>query len=428
MNIYFKGIRAINPEQNLDAKVNLWVKDGKIAHCDSSDVQVDKDTKVIDSANLAVAPGLFDMHVHLREPGEEYKETIETGCNAAANGGFTGVLCMPNTQPVIDDATVVEFIKQRSKEYLTDVVIAAALTHGRQGKQLSQMLLELNDYGVKMFTDDGACVSSSEVLRRAFDYSAPQDLLISEHCEDKTLTEGFSANESKVSGKLGLKGYPAVAEEIILSRDIMLADYCGNRRYHASHLSTQGSVELVRKAKSNKQRVSAEVTPHHFVLNENLVESYDTNLKMNPPLRAKQDIDAILKGLADGTIDCIASDHAPHSLNEKDVEYEKAPYGIIGLETSLALSLTYLVHTNVLTLSQLIEKMSTNPRKILGLEPISFAKDSEANLTIFNPDEEWIVNKDNFRSKSKNSPFNEYKLKGKPYMTINKKMTFESNL
>lgn len=427
MNIFFKGIRAINPEQNLDAKVNLWVKDGIIAHCDSSDVKLDNDTKIVDAANLVVSPGLFDMHVHLREPGEEYEETIETGCKAAANGGFTGVLCMPNTQPAIDDVTVVEFIKQKAKSYLTEVFIAGAITHGREGKQLSQML-ELNEYGVKMFTDDGACIANSEVLRRAFDYSAPKDMLISEHCEDKPLTEGFAINESKVSGKLGLKGYPAVAEEIILSRDLMLAEYCGNRRYHASHLSTEGAVELVRRAKAKNQRVSAEVTPHHFSLTEDLVCNYDTNLKMNPPLRAKKDVDAILKGLADGTIDCIASDHAPHALHEKDVEFEKAPNGIIGLETSLAVSLTNLVHTKVLSLSQLIEKMSVNPRKVLGIPTVKIEKGENADLTIFNPDQEWIVDKNKFMSKSKNTPFDEYKLKGKPVMTINKNMLFESKL
>ncbi len=418
MNILFKEISVIHPAQNLDIKANLWIKDGKINHLDMSEPQIDADTEIVQAKDMVAAPGLFDMHVHLREPGFEYKEDINTGAASAANGGFTEVVCMPNTEPAIDHVTVVEYIKQKAKGKLTDVHIAAALTQKREGKQLTEML-ELNEYGVLMFTDDGSSVMSSDVIRKAFEYASSKDLLISQHCEDHNLTVNFSANESKLTTKLGLKGYPSIAEEIILFRDVEMAYYVGNCRYHASHISTKGAVEIIRQAKSKGYRVSCEVTPHHFSLSDDLMVTYDTNLKMNPPLRSKNDIEAIIEGLKDGTIDCIATDHAPHALHEKDVELDKAPCGIVGLETALALGLTNLVHTNILTLSELIEKMSVNPRKILGLPQVEFAVGNQANMTIFNPKEEWVVNKNVFKSKSKNSPFENYRLKGKQKFSIN---------
>lgn len=419
MNILFKEIRTINPAQKLDETLNIWVKDGVIAHCDKAMPNVDTETQVIEAKNYVCSPGLFDMHVHLREPGFEYKEDITSGTNAAANGGFTGLVCMPNTHPTVDNITVVEYIKQKSKDKLTDVHIAASLTLGREGKQLTEML-ELTDNGVVMFTDDGSCVMNSDVMRKAFDYADSRNLLISQHCEDHKLTEGFTANESKLTTKLGLKGYPSIAEEIILYRDIEIAKFVGkNCRYHASHLSTKGAVDLVRKAKSEGYNVSCEVTPHHFVLTEDIVATYDTNVKMNPPLRAQDDVNAIIEGLADGTIDCIATDHAPHALHEKDVEFDRSPNGIIGLETSLGLCLNFLVHTKKLSINQLIEKMAVNPRKVLGLPAVEIKNGEKANLSIFAPDEEWVVNKDAFKAKSKNTPFNQYKLKGKPKYSIN---------
>jgi dihydroorotase len=418
MNIFFKEIRVINPVQNLDERLNLWIKDGVIAHCDKSMPKIDADTEQVEAKDLVASPGLFDMHVHFREPGFEYKEEIATGAASAANGGFTGVVCMPNTDPAIDNSTVVEYIKSKSKGLLIDLKIAGALTQKREGKQMTEMI-EMAESGCVMFTDDGSNVSDSETLRRAFDYALTRDLLISQHCEDTSLTHGFSANESKLSTKLGLKGYPSVAEEIALYRDIELAYYVGNCRYHASHLSTKGAVELVRNAKSKGYRISCEVTPHHFTLNDEIVATYDSNVKMNPPLRGKEDVKAIIAGLIDGTIDCIATDHAPHALHEKDVEYERAPNGIVGLETSLGLSLTNLVHAKHLTLNQLIEKMSVNPRKICGMQPVEIKTGECANLSIFAPDEEWVVNKVNFKSKSNNTPFDQYKLKGKPKYSIN---------
>jgi len=271
-------------------------------------------------------------------------------------------------------------------------------------------------------------VMNSEVMRRAFDFSSSRDLLISQHCEDQNLTKDFAMNESVLSYKLGLRGYPDVAEEIIVSRDLKLASYLGNRRYHVSHISTTGAINVVREAKKKGLRVSCEVTPHHFSLNQDVLVGYNTNHKMNPPLRNQEDVNTIIEALRDGTIDCIASDHAPHALHEKDVEFEKAPYGIIGLETSLGLTLTNLMHTGVLTLSQVIEKMSVNPRKILNLPAVEIKVGAKANLTIFDPNEEWIVDKKNFQSKSKNTPFDGFKLKGKPKFTINNGQSIECKL
>jgi dihydroorotase len=418
MKILFKNIRLLNPEQNLDKIANLLIIDGIISKISETDIQVDNETEVVNAENLIASPGLFDMHVHFREPGYEYKETIESGCKSAANGGFTGVVVMPNTNPTIDKPEVVEYIKQKAKDNLVELLQAAAITQNREGKQLSPMY-ELADHGVVYFTDDGTSVTDSNVMRRAFEYASAKDFMLAQHAEDHKLTENFSANESELTGKLGLKGYPNVAEEIIVARDIMLAEFLGNRRYHVSHISTRGAVRIVRAAKARGTRVTCEVTPHHFSLPDDLVASYNSDLKMNPPLRTNDDIDAMIDALKDGTIDCIATDHAPHSLHEKNVEFEKAPCGIVGLETSLAVSLTYLYHQNHLTLNQIIEKMAINPRKLLRIEVPSISEGNSANLTIFNPNEEWSVNKEKLMTKSKNTPYNKYQLKGKPYFTIN---------
>lgn len=426
MNICFQGIRIINPAQNLDVVSNLWIKDGLIKEI-SENCDCETETKIINAKGLTAMPGLFDMHVHFREPGFEYKEDLQSGMNSAANGGFTGVLIMPNTKPPIHDKTVVEYIKSKIKDNLVDVFMSGTITQNQDGTHISNML-ELNENGVVLFTDDGRSVLSSDVMKRAFEYAAPLDLLISQHCEDHTLTNNFDMNESEMSIKLGLKGYPSVAEEIILYRDIALAEYCGNRRYHAQHLSTKGAVELVKYAKSKGLRVTCEVTPHHFTLTDKEIEAYDSNYKMNPPLRTQKDVDAIIEGLADGTIDVIATDHAPHSKLEKDVEFDKAPNGIIGLETSFAVCYTNLVANKKLTIEQLIEKMSINPRKILKLKPIEIKQDAVANLTIVDCNEEWIVDSSKFKSKSTNSPFVNKKFIGKVKYTINNGKIHHSTL
>jgi len=427
MQIYLKNIRVVNPTQAMDGIYNILINEGKIDYFGFSEINVSPEVKIIEGDDLLCAPGFFDMHVHFRDPGQTYKEDIHSGILAAANGGFTGVVCMPNTNPPIDNPTIVEYIKSKSQNAIVDVFPAAAITKNLRGESLTSMF-SLHQAGVVMFTDDGHSVMNSEVMRRAFDYSATYDFLIAQHCEDVNLTENFAINEGVVSTKLGLKGYPAVAEEIILARDIMLAEYCGNRRYHAQHISTKGSVELIRKAKDKGLRVSCEVTPHHLTLDETSVEDFDSNFKMNPPLRTKSDIDALKKGLKEGVIDCIATDHAPHSSNEKDVEFEKAPNGVVGLETALGVVLTYLYHTGDLSLNKIVELMSINPRKILNLPLVVFKEGVEANMTIFSLNDEWIVDKQFFKSKSQNTPFDGYKLKGKPRFVINKNQFFVCNL
>lgn len=419
MNICFQNILVVSPEDNLEARVHLWIKDGVIVHCSADEPALDAETRREDGQQLACFPGFFDMHVHLREPGQEYKETIQTGTDSAANGGFTGVLCMPNTSPAIDSVPVVEYILNRAKETLTEVYCSAAITKGRKGEELAPML-ELMDAGVVMFTDDGSCVMDSEVMRRAFDYSAPFDALLSQHCEDHSLTQGFAMNEGEVSAKLGLKGYPTVAEEIMINRDVQLAEYCGNRRYHVSHMSTKGGVRIVRDAKQRGLRISCEVTPHHFVLIDEAVGEYNTHAKMNPPLRRPEDIAAIIEGLKDGTVDCIATDHAPHAPHEKEVEFASGANGITGLESSIGLSLTHLYHAGHVSLARIVELMSVNPRKIMKLPALSVSTGAQANLTIVAPDEEWTFDINRSRSKSKNCPFDGFQLKGKPKYAINR--------
>ncbi len=427
MNIYIQNIRVINPYEGLDEVRNLWIKDGIICHSSKEAAQIDSDTKTIDGTKLVASPGLFDMHVHLREPGYEYKEDIKTGTACAANGGFTGVVSMPNTDPAIDNATVISYIREKAKGLPVDVHVSGAITKDREGKLIAPML-EMMEEGAVLFTDDGASIADTEVMRRAFDYAASHDLLLSQHCEDTHLTHGYAVNETPQSYRLGLKGYPSVAEDIMVARDLMLAKFLGNRRYHVSHISTKGAIKLVRDAKADGQRISAEVTPHHFFLDDSHMEKYDPNFKMNPPLRGNADIDAVIEGLKDGTIDCIASDHAPHALHEKDVEFELAPNGILGLESALGVAITALVEPGHLTLTQLVEKMSVNPRNICGLDKISFEKDAKANISIFAPDEEWTYSQKKSKSKSLNSPFDGYKFKGKAKMIINNNQLVESTL
>lgn len=427
MNILFTNITVNSPLDNINSQLNLWVKDGTIYQISPNTINPDSDTEIIDGKDLTALPGLFDMHVHFRDPGFEQKEDIFSGVDSAANGGFTGVLIMPNTKPCIDNKTVVEYIRSKSQNLITDVYVASALTQSMEGKTISNML-EMTEHGALLFTDDGKCVVNSEVMRRAFDYAAPKNLLIAQHCEDNALTDNFDMNESNLSVQLGLKGYPSVAEEVILARDIMLSHYCGNRRYHAQHVSTAGSVQIIRQAKEKNPNISCETTPHHFSLTEDHLVEFNTNYKMNPPLRQQKDIDAIIEGLKDGTIDAIACDHAPHTQLEKDVEFDKAPYGIIGLETSFGLSYTNLVAKGYLSLNDLIFKMSINPRKILGLPEIHIKSNNPANLTIVNTNVEWIVNTDNFKSKSRNTPFEAMKLKGKVCWTINNNQITKSSL
>ncbi|MEO8167924.1 MAG: dihydroorotase, partial [bacterium] len=384
-------------------------------------------TQVVDLKAKIIAPGFLDMHVHLREPGFEHKETILTGCTSAAAGGFTGVACMPNTNPAIDDESVIRFIQEKARAALNglvDVYPVAAVTVGRKGERMAP-LAELANAGAVAFTDDGDPVHDGEIMRRALEYAKMFNKPIIQHAQDLPLTKGGVMNEGFNSTSLGLSGMPATAEDIMVARDIQLARYT-DAQYHVAHMSTAGCAELVRVAKTNGLKVTCEVTPHHFTLTDDAVRTYDTNTKMNPPLRTREDVEAMKQGLKDGTIDVIATDHAPHSYDEKQVEFQAAPFGIVGLETAIGLSVTELVQKKILSLHQLIEKLSTNPRRILHLPAITIQEGEQANLTIVDPSIEWIVDAQKLRSKSKNTPFHGYTLQGKSVGIINNGQVFWS--
>lgn len=425
MKIILKNSHLLNPAQNLDkAETDILIIDGVISKTGNLTKEDSKDAKVFDLKGKYVVPGFFDMHVHLREPGREDEETVVSGCNAAANGGFTGIACMPNTEPAIDSSEVVTLIKRKAAGHLVDVYPVAAASVGRKGEIISPMA-ELVEYGAVAFSDDGVAIKTSAILRRALEYSKMYKTPIIEHCEDESLAGG-SMNEGFNSTVLGLPPIPSVAEDIIVMRDILMAEYTGGR-VHIAHISTKKSVEMVREAKKKGINVTAEVTPHHFTLTDDAVKTYDTNTKMNPPLRTREDVEEIIRGLKDGTIDCIASDHAPHSIEEKEVEYDYAPNGIIGLETEVGLTFTELYHNKILTLEQIVEKLSINPRKILNLPVPKIEGGQMANLTILDPDEVWTVDINKFKSKSINSPFDKRLLTGKALGVINHRQMYFNN-
>jgi dihydroorotase len=404
--------RIIDPAIGQDIITDILIVDG-IIHSVRKDIAAGSDDTIIDMKDKIIAPGFIDMHVHLREPGYEHKETIATGTLSAAYGGFTAVCSMPNTNPAIDDESLVLFVTSQGKaanEGIVDVFPVAAVTKRREGKELSA-IAELVNAGAVGLSDDGAPVYDAEIMRRALEYAGMYGVPIIQHCEDPSLVRGGVMNEGFVATELGLPGMPHIAEEIMIARDIMLTEYTGSR-YHVAHLSSAGSVSLIRNAKSRGIRVTCEVTPHHFTMTDDAVRTYDTNTKMNPPLRTAQDIAAIKEGLSDGTIDVIATDHAPHSLDEKEVDYLQAPFGIVGLETAIGLTVIALVDTQILSIAQMIEKYSTNPRKIIGKQ-ISLAEGAGANLTFLDINKEWTIDPASFKSKSKNSPFSGQKVKGK---------------
>ncbi len=424
MKILIKNVNLFYPQQKINEKItDILLIDGVISQIGKIKIEEDSNNKVIDLSGKHIVPGFFDMHVHLREPGREDEETVFTGCNAAANGGFTGIACMPNTEPTIDSAEIINFIKKQSKNHLVDVEVIGAATLGRKGEIISPMA-ELFDAGAVGFSDDGVAVKTAGILKRAFEYSKMYNVPIIDHCEEETLAGG-AMNEGINSTMLGLPPIPSVAEELIVSRDILLSEYTGGK-IHIAHISTKKSVEMVREAKRKGINVTAEAAPHHFTLTDDALKFYDTNFKMNPPLRTKSDVDEILLGLKDGTIDCIASDHAPHSAEEKEAEFEHAPNGIIGLETQIGLSLTELFHKKILSLELLIDKMSINPRKILNLHLPKFEIGEMANFTILDLNEIWTVDVSKSKSKSKNSPFDKKLLSGRSIGVINnKKMYFQ---
>jgi dihydroorotase len=422
MKIILKNVNLFHPGENIDEKeTDIIISDGIITKIGKLTDAETSGARVFDLTNKTVVPGFFDMHVHLREPGREDEETVKTGCNSAAAGGFTALACMPNTDPAIDSAEIISLIKKEAMGHLVDVYPVGAATLGRKGEVISPMA-ELFEAGAVGFTDDGVAIKTSGILKRALEYSLMYNLPIIEHCEDVSLAGG-AMNEGINSTILGLPPIPSVAEDIIVSRDILMAEYTGGR-IHIAHLSTKKSVYLVREAKKRGVRVTAEATPHHFTLTDDSLKSYDTNLKMNPPLRGKVDLEAIIEGLKDGTIDCIASDHAPHSPEEKEAEFEYAPNGIIGLETEIGLVLSELYHKKHLSLTQIVEKLSINPRKILNIPIPVFRTGESANFTILDLDEVWTVDISKFRSKSKNTPFDKKLLNGRPVAAINNRKMY----
>ncbi|HTP79831.1 MAG TPA: dihydroorotase [Bacteroidota bacterium] len=405
--------RVLDPASHLDEVLDILVVDGRVEKMGPSLAATD--ARVTDLRGKVVAPGFIDMHVHLREPGYEHKETIETGCRAAAAGGFTAVCCMPNTNPAIDDESVVRYVHEKGRQVvggIVDVYPIAAVTKGRAGKELAPMA-ELASAGAVGFSDDGAPVENAGMMRRAFEYASMYGLPIIQHAEERSLAEGGSMNEGHVSTILGIPGIPSIAEELMVARDIALLRFVQGARYHVAHVSTALALRCIRGGKAEGLPISCEVTPHHFTLTDASVRTFDTNTKMNPPLRTQEDVQAMKEGLRDGTIDAIASDHAPHTIDEKEVEYTAAPFGIVGLETTVGLALTNLVHAGYLTLPQLVEKLSVNPRKIVGLPPVSIREGETVNLTILDPELSWKVDARRFKSQSRNSPFDGMVLRGK---------------
>jgi dihydroorotase len=427
MKLHLKSGHVLDPLKGKDVVADILIVDGRIERIGAS-LSSDSSYEVIDLKNKVIAPGFIDMHVHLREPGFEHKETIETGCASASAGGFTAVCCMPNTNPAIDEESVARYVQEEGRRAtggLVDVYPIAAASKGRKGEELSPMA-ELAKAGAVAFSDDGAPIASAELLRRIFEYSSMYRLPIIQHAEEPTLTKNGLMNEGFESTRLGMPGIPPIAEELMIARDIVLLRYVPLAKYHVAHISTAGSIDCVRRAKLEKLNVTCEAAPHHFTLCDEAVKSFDTNLKMSPPLRTKKDVQAIKEALRDGIIDVIATDHAPHTIDEKEVEFAQAPFGIVGLETAIGLSITELVHQKYLTLMQLIEKLSVNPRRILSLPEIHIQEGERANLTLLDPEIEWTVDVQSFRSKSKNSPFHGRTLKGKAIGIINNGKTYFS--
>ncbi len=421
MNIVLKDVTILHPEQKLNEKTDILIEDGIIKKIGNLTESETKSAEVFSLDKNYCVPGFFDMHVHLREPGREDEETVVTGCNSAAAGGFTGLACMPNTDPAIDSAEIVSSIIQKSKNHLVDVFPIGAVSVARKGESLAP-IAELVEAGAVGFSDDGVAVKTAALLRNALEYAGMYNAPIIEHCEEPTLDDGVM-NESLTSTQLGLPGIPTVAEDLIVMRDILMAEYTGGR-VHIAHISSKNSVELVRQAKAKGIKVTAEVAPHHFTLTDESVKTFDTNYKMNPPLRSKEDVNAMIEGLKDGTIDCIASDHAPHSIEEKEMEFIYAPNGILGLETQLGLAISGLVQKGHLSFEDLVYKLSINPRKILNLPIPKFEVGEIANFTIFNPETIWTVDVSRFKSKSRNSPFNKSLLTGKQTAVINNKLLY----
>lgn len=416
MGLLIRGGRVIDPATGVDREADVLLAEGRIAAIDAS-ISPGGHHRVIDAHNLLVAPGLVDMHVHLRDPGQTHKEDIASGTAAAVQGGFTAVACMPNTIPPIDHPTVVEYVQRRAASTgACRVLPIATITKGRLGEELAP-IPTLAASGAVALSDDGDAVKDAGLLRRAMRYARQVGLPVIEHSEDATLSHGGAMHEGTWSVVLGLRGIPAVSEEAIVARDIVLAEDTG-ARLHVAHVSTAGSVALIREAKRRGVGVTAEVTPHHLLLTDEAVGGYNTDTKMNPPLRGQADRAALVEGLLDGTIDAIATDHAPHTPEEKRVEFDSAPFGVVGLETALSVLLTRLVRPGLLSLMEVLRRLSTTPAAILGLAGGRLELDAPGDLVLIDLDRRWTVDPAMFASKSRNTPFAGWELQGKAVMTI----------
>jgi dihydroorotase len=417
--IVFRAVRAIDPGSSLDEQVDVVVERGRIARVGrdaGKDLAGKERVRVVERANTWLLPGLVDIHAHLREPGSEGKEDVASGLRAAAAGGFVDVCCMPNTRPVNDSRVVTEMLVSRARELGTvRLHPIAAITVAQKGEQLAEMA-DLKAGGAVAVSDDGRCVTSSHVMRRALEYASTFDLPVIQHAEDHALTDGAQMHEGAVSTKLGLRGWPRVAEDIIVARDLLLAEYVG-ARYHVAHVSTEGSVRLLREAKSRGVAATAEVTPHHLLLTHEALLGYDAVCKVNPPLREAEDLEALRRALADGTIDCVATDHAPHGVLDKHVELSEAAPGMIGLELCLPLLLG-LVRQGVLPLGRLVDAMTAAPARVVGLLPPRIREGSRADLVLVDPTARWTVEPARLRSKSKNTPFLGRTIEGRIEMTV----------
>ncbi|MEX2456416.1 MAG: dihydroorotase [Balneolaceae bacterium] len=426
-NLLIQNCTPVGDSYNGKETMDLRIRDGVIAEIGSGLKPQDKE-EVFDANGAFVSGGWMDMHVHFREPGFEHKETIETGCRSAAFGGFTEVACMPNTKPAIHTRDVVEYIRKKSEDEAVDVHPIGCVTKERAGKSIAEMA-DMKKGGAVAFSDDGDPVASSQVMRVALEYSSMLGMPIINHEEDLELSRPGHMNEGDVSTKLGLDGTPGIAEETMIARDILLAEFTGGH-IHVAHISTRKAVDLIRKAKEEGVNVTTEVCAHHFDLTDEEVEKrdFDTNVKMHPPLRTQDDVDAMIEGLVDGTIDVICTDHAPHAVDEKEVEFIYAPNGIIGLETAWSVSVKQLLKPGKLTLTQLLDKLITNPRKILNLEIPKLEEGNKANLTLFTTDEEWTYSAKEVRSKSRNSPYIGQQMTGRAIGIYNKNQFIENKL
>ena len=411
MALLLKNARVIDPQVGLDEVCEILIRDGVI-------VEVGHDLKMAkgverDLAGKVVVPGLVDIHVHLRDPGQEYKEDIETGTRAAAHGGFTDVCCMPNTNPIIDTGSVVEYISKKAAEVgKCRVHVSGACTAGEKGEILSEMG-DMVAHGAVMFTDDGRGVQSAGMMRRVMDYAVQFDKAVSSHCQDESLVGKGQMNEGATSTRLGLLGWPCAGEEIQIARDIEISALTGCR-LHVQHLSSAHGLDLVRRGKADGVKVTCEVTPHHMFLTEECIsDDYNTNFKVNPPLRSAEDAKAVVQGVIDGTVDCIVTDHAPHADHEKAREFELAPFGMTGIETSVGLVVGNLVNTGKITWQRMVELMSVNPRKVIGIDRVAIEPGCRADLTVIDPNEKWTVTEDCFESRAKNSGFIGWELTGR---------------